>query len=50
MPEAKNWWRNFIGDGAPLSVRLNGVERIGHAVAQRDASGRVTVQVRLPAS
>jgi hypothetical protein len=50
MPEAKNWWRNFIGDGAPLSVRLNGVERVGHAVAQRDASGRVTVQVRLPAS
>jgi hypothetical protein len=50
MPEAKNWWRNFIGDGAPLSVRLNGVERVGHAVAQRDPSGRVTVQVRLRAS
>jgi len=47
MPEAKNWWRNFIGDGEPLSVRLNGVERVGHAVAQRHASGRVTVQVRL---
>jgi F420H(2)-dependent quinone reductase len=47
MPDAKNWWRNFVGDGAPMSVRLNGVEHPGHAVAQRDATGRVTVQVRL---
>ena len=47
MPEAKSWWRNFVGDGAPLSVRLNGIERSGHAVAQRDPSGRVTVHVRL---
>jgi hypothetical protein len=47
MPEAKNWWRNFTGDGAPLSVHLNGVERAGHALAQRDTSGRVTVHVRL---
>jgi hypothetical protein len=50
MPEAKNWWRNFIGDGAPMSVRLNGAERVGHAVAQRDTSGRVTVHVRLRTS
>jgi hypothetical protein len=47
MPEAKNWWRNFLGDGAPVSVRLNEIEHVGHAVAQRDTSGRVTVNVRL---
>lgn len=50
MPEVKNWWRNFVGDGAPMSVRLNGVECAGHGVAQRDASGRVTVGVRLQTS
>jgi hypothetical protein len=50
MPEAKNWWRNFTGDGAPLSVQVNGVERAGHAVAVRDTNGRVTVHVRLLAS
>ncbi len=50
MPEAKNWWRNFTGDGAPMSVRLNGVEHVGHAVAERDTSGHVTVHIRLPRS
>jgi F420H(2)-dependent quinone reductase len=50
MPDAKNWWRNFLGDGAPLSVRLHGKERGGHAVAQRDTNGHVTVRVRLRAS
>ena len=50
MPDAKSWWRNFLGDGAPLSVRLDGVERAGHAVARRDEQGRVTVRVRLGAS
>jgi len=47
MPEAKSWWRNFLGDGAPLTVQLNGTEHAAHAVAQRDANGRVTVRVRL---
>ncbi len=50
MPEAKSWWRNFVGDGAPLSVRMNGIEHVGHAVAQPDTSGRVTVRVRLSTS
>jgi hypothetical protein len=50
LPEAKNWWRNFIGDGAPLSVRLNGIDHEGHAVAQRDTSGHVTVHIRLRTS
>jgi F420H(2)-dependent quinone reductase len=50
MPDAKSWWRNFLGDGAPLTVRLDGVERAGHAVARRDERGHVTVRVRLRAS
>ena len=47
MPDAKTWWRNFLGEGAPLSVTLDGVERAGHGVAHRDEKGRVTVSVRL---
>jgi F420H(2)-dependent quinone reductase len=47
MPDVKTWWRNFVGDGAPISLKLDGVERAGHAVAHRDDTGRVTVRVRL---
>jgi F420H(2)-dependent quinone reductase len=47
MPDAKTWWRNFLGDGAPLTLRLDGIERAGHAVARRDEKRRVTVTVRL---
>jgi hypothetical protein len=47
MPEAKTWWRNFLGDGGPLALRVGGAERAGHAVAKRDPKGRVTVAVRL---
>ena len=47
MPDAKVWWRNFLGDGAPLTLSLDGTQRPGHAVAQRDESGHVTVTVRL---
>lgn len=47
MPDSKTWWRNFLGDGGPLSVRLDGVDRPGHAVARRDERGRVTVKVSL---
>jgi hypothetical protein len=47
LPETKTWWRNFVGDGGPLMVRLDGAERAGHAVAERDGKGRVTVTVRL---
>lgn len=50
MPDSKTWWRNFLSDGGPLSVRLDGVDRAGHAVARRDERGRVTVAVRFPAS
>ncbi|MEC3916215.1 nitroreductase/quinone reductase family protein [Nocardia sp. CDC160] len=46
MPDKKSWWRNFQGEGAPISLRLNGVDRTGHAVTDR-ANGRVTVRVKL---
>lgn len=49
MPDAKTWWRNFVGDGAPISLTLDGAERAGHAVAHRDDTGRVTVRIRLVA-
>jgi hypothetical protein len=47
FPDAKGWWRNFTGDGVPLTVQLDGVDRPGHGLAHRDAKGRVTVTVRL---
>jgi hypothetical protein len=47
-PDAKSWWRNFLGEGGPITlVNLNGQDRKGHAVANRDARGRVSVTVRL---
>jgi hypothetical protein len=47
LPDAKTWWRNFLGEGAPMSLTLDGIEHSGHAVADRDQNGRVTVRVRL---
>lgn len=47
MPESKKWWRNFLGEGRPLQLRLNGVDVPGYGIARHDASGRVTVTVRL---
>jgi F420H(2)-dependent quinone reductase len=47
LPETKTWWRNFLGDGGPVTLQLDGTERTGHAVATRDDKGRVTVTVRL---
>lgn len=49
-PDKKNWWRNFLGDGGPITlVNLDGRDRAGHAVADRDGRGRVSVRVRLDA-
>ncbi|MBU9765082.1 nitroreductase family deazaflavin-dependent oxidoreductase [Mycobacterium sp. TNTM28] len=49
-PDSKNWWRNFLGAGAPLTlVNLDGTDRTGHAVARRDEQGRVAVTVALDA-
>jgi hypothetical protein len=47
-PDKKNWWRNFLGEGRPITlVNLDGADRTGHAVAKRDEKGRVTVTVDL---
>src|SRR4051812_5718097 len=47
MPDKKNWWRNFLGEGAPLTfVGFGGADRTGHAVATRDERGGVSVKVR----
>ena len=47
-PDAKNWWRNFLGEGGPITlVDLDGADRTGHAVADRDDKGRVKVTVQL---
>jgi hypothetical protein len=47
-PDAKSWWRNFLGDGGPITfLKLDGADRTGHAVADRDAQGRVKVTVKL---
>jgi len=47
LPDSKTWWRNFLGEGGPISLELDGVDRSGHAVAHRDDRGRVRVVVRL---
>ncbi|AMO61458.1 nitroreductase/quinone reductase family protein [Mycolicibacterium phlei] len=47
-PDKKVWWRNFTGDGGPLTLlNLDGRDQTGHAVAHRDAQGRVAVTVTL---
>lgn len=47
LADSKNWWRNFTGEGGPVSLRLDGADRSGHAVAERTGRHRVTVTVRL---
>lgn len=47
LPQTKTWWRNFVGDGGPVTVQFDGIERTGHAVATEHHKGRVTVVVRL---
>ena len=42
MPDAKVWWRNFLGDGAPLTLNLDGTPRGGTSSCYKalDQSGR----------
>ncbi|AOS62148.1 hypothetical protein [Actinoalloteichus hymeniacidonis] len=47
LPDAKKWWRNFTGEGAPLTLNLDGVDRTGHAIARRDDRQRVYLAVEL---
>ncbi|WHT16102.1 hypothetical protein N8J89_23525 [Crossiella sp. CA-258035] len=44
---AKTWWRNFLGEGGPLRLELDGTARGGHAVARRVGGDRVSVVVKL---
>ena len=47
-PDNKTWWRNFLGEGGPITLlRLDGQDRTGHATADRDQNGRVKVTVEL---
>lgn len=47
MADVKNWWRNFTGDGGPLTLDLPGGPVTGHAVARRIRKNRVDVTVQL---
>jgi hypothetical protein len=47
FPDAKQWWRNFLDEGGPITVHLPGGDRTGHAVARRDGPRRATVLVHL---
>ncbi|AKS36586.1 nitroreductase/quinone reductase family protein [Mycolicibacterium goodii] len=51
MPDRKTWWRNFLGEGGPITlVGLDGADRTGHAVAHRDDAGKVSVTVQFDAT
>lgn len=45
-PERKLWWRN-LADGAPVRLRLRGVDRTGQAQVQGDERSGLTVEVLL---
>lgn len=47
MPDAKTWWRNFLGEGAPMRLTLGDSTYDAHAVATRDADGTVIIQAQL---
>ena len=47
LADRKKWWRNFLGDGGPMTIRLDGVDRSGHAVASRSGRGRAEVVLEL---
>lgn len=47
-PDSKTWWRNFLDEGAPITLlNFDGADRTGHAIASRDEKGRVKVAVQL---
>jgi hypothetical protein len=47
-PQNKTWWRNFLGDGGEITLlKFDGRDRTGHAIANRDPKGAVSVAVRL---
>lgn len=50
QPEGKAWWRNFTGEGAALTLLLDGAPCPGHGIATRDARGATLVTVTLARS
>ncbi len=46
-PAQKQWWRNLLGDGAPVRLRIRGHEREGHAVARGNERDGVVVEITL---
>ena len=46
-PDGKTWWRNFLGEGGPITLHLDGADHAGHATAHRDDQGQVSVTVQL---
>ena len=46
-PERKLWWRILTGEGAPVRIRLAGVDHAAHAVARGDEASGVEVAATL---
>jgi hypothetical protein len=46
-PDRKIWWRNLLGEGGPVTMRIRGQERSGRGVARRGDDGSVTVEIAL---
>ena len=44
-PEAKVWWRNLAGSGAPVELEIAGERFRGHGVAVGDETSGITVEV-----
>ncbi|MYR05581.1 nitroreductase family deazaflavin-dependent oxidoreductase [Gordonia sp. SID5947] len=49
MPDKKRWWRNFTGEGGPVTMVTDGVTQTGHAVSRRDDDGQVLVRIAVDA-
>jgi hypothetical protein len=47
MADSKRWWRNFTGDGGPLTVDLPDGPVTGHAVARLSRKNRANITVTL---
>ncbi|ADG77402.1 Deazaflavin-dependent oxidoreductase, nitroreductase family OS=Tsukamurella paurometabola (strain ATCC 8368 / DSM / CCUG 35730 / CIP 100753 / JCM 10117/ KCTC 9821 / NBRC 16120 / NCIMB 702349 / NCTC 13040) OX=521096 GN=Tpau_0765 PE=4 SV=1 [Tsukamurella paurometabola] len=47
MPDQKQWWRNFLGEGGDLTLHFPDGDRTGHAVAVRSDDGSVGLKVAL---
>jgi hypothetical protein len=46
-PDSKKWWRNFLGEGAPITVHLPDGTRTGHAISSRGTGRLANVRVVL---